>query len=184
MEIKWHVVYTKPNCEKKITEILTRKKIENYCPLNRVSRSGTQSNKVYQVPLFSSYVFVKVSKLQYQQLRQVEGIINLLYWMGNPVIIKESEIDMVKFFLNEHVNVEVEKTGVGINDTLSIVNGSLKVQHEDVVSVRKKKSTIGLPTLGYKMVGEFETPNVNVKSFDNFISRSTSKFRVAVGMYF
>ncbi len=91
---------------------------------------------------------------------------------------------MIKNFLNDHVNLEVEKTGVGINDTLSIVNGSLKVQHEDAVSATKKKSTIGLPTLGYKMVGEFETPNVDVKSFDNFISRSTSKFRVAVGMYF
>ncbi len=184
MEMKWHAVYTKPNCEKKIAEILTRKKIENYCPLKRVTRPGTENNKLYQIPLFTSYVFVKVSKIQSQQLRRIEGIISLLYWRGNPVIIKESEISMVKNFLDEHINVEVEKTGVGINDTLSIVNGALMMQHEGVITVKNRKSTIGLPSLGYKIVGEFEKSNVNVKSLESFISRSTSKLRVAVGMYF
>ena len=184
MEMKWHAVYTKPNCEKKVAEILTRRKIVNYCPLSRVSRLGRESKKVYEIPLFSSYVFVKVSEIQYPKLRQVHGIINFLYWMGKPVTIKESDVNMIRHFLDQHINVKVEETGVGINDTLSIVNGSLMEQDRDVIAIKNKKATIGLPSLGYKIVGEFETSNVSSKSFDNFISRSRSRLRFAVGMYF
>ena len=36
---KWFVVHTKPRFEKRVTEILTRKKIENYCPINKVSEA-------------------------------------------------------------------------------------------------------------------------------------------------
>ena len=184
MEMKWHAVYTKPNCEKKVAEILSRRKIVTYCPLSRVSRTGSESKKVYDVPLFSSYLFVKVSETQYPQLRQVDGIINFLYWMGKPVTIEESEVDMIRRFLDEHINVEVEKTGVGINDTLSIIKGSLMEQDRDVITIKNKKATIGLPSLGYRIVGEFETSNVSVKSFENFLSRSRSRLRFAVGMYF
>ncbi len=184
MEMKWHAVYTKPNCERKVAEILTRRKIVNYCPLNRVSRPGSESKKVYEVPLFSSYVFVKVSEIQHPQLRQVDGIINFLYWMGRPVSIKESEIDKIRHFLDEHINVKVEKTGVGINDTLSIVSGSFMEQDRDVITKKNKKAAIGLPSLGYKIVGEFEISNVSVKSYENFISRSRARLRFAVGMYF
>ena len=180
MDMKWHAVYTKPNCEKKVAEILKRRKIESYCPLNRVSRPENESNRMYEVPLFNSYLFVKVSENQYQQLRQVDGIINFLYWMGKPVIIEESEIDMIRNFLDGHINVKVEETGVGINDTLSIVNGSLMEGDREVMTIKNKKTTLGLPFLGYKMVGE--TSNVSLKPFENFISRSKLKLRLAVGM--
>ncbi|RYZ19047.1 MAG: antitermination protein NusG, partial [Chitinophagaceae bacterium] len=32
----WYAIYTKPRWEKKVAELLTRKGIENYCPLNKV----------------------------------------------------------------------------------------------------------------------------------------------------
>ena len=182
MEKKWHAVYTRPNSEKKVAQILTHKKIDNYCPLNRILRPGSES-KFDEVPLLSSFVFVKISEIQYQQVRRVNGIINFLYWMGSPVTIEESEVDMIRHFLDEHINVKVEKTGVGINDTLSVVMGSLMDQ-EDVITIKNKKATIGLPTLGYKIVGEFETTTVRVKSIENFISRSRERLRFAVGMYF
>jgi transcription antitermination factor NusG len=182
MEMKWHAVYTKPNCERKVAEILTRRKFINYCPLNRVSRPGSENKNVYEVPLFSSYVFVKISETQCSQLRHIDGIINFLYWMGKPVIIEESEVDMIRRFLDGHINVKVEKTGVGINDTLSIVSGSLMEQDKEVINIKNKKTTIGFPSLGYKIVGEFEISNVSVKTFENFINKSRSKLRFAVGM--
>ena len=36
---KWYAVYTRPRWEKKVAEILTRRKIENYCPINKVSEA-------------------------------------------------------------------------------------------------------------------------------------------------
>lgn len=182
MEMKWHAVYTKPNCERKVAEILTRKKILNYYPLNRVSRPESENKKLYEETLFSSYVFVKISETQYSTLKQVNGIINFLYWRGKPVTIEESEVEMIKRFLNGHINIKVEKTGVGINDTLSIINGSLMEQDRDIITIKNKKTTIGLPSLGYTIVGELETSNVSPKSFENFISRSRYRLRFAVGM--
>ena len=46
MKKNWYAVYTKSRCEKKVSASLTKKKIENYCPLNRVgSPIGGQKEK-------------------------------------------------------------------------------------------------------------------------------------------
>jgi hypothetical protein len=55
-------------------------------------------------------------------------------------------------------------------------------QDKEVINIKNKKTTIGFPSLGYKIVGEFEISNVSVKTFENFISKSRSKLRFAVGM--
>ena len=56
----WYAVNTRPRWEKKIAKVLDTKGIENYCPVNKVTRQWSDRKKVILEPLFKCYVFVKI----------------------------------------------------------------------------------------------------------------------------
>jgi transcription antitermination factor NusG len=159
---KWYAVYTRPRWEKKVAEILTRRKIENYCPINKVVRQWSDRKKMVHEPLFTSYVFVRISEKELIPLKQTDGVINLVYWLGKPAVIRDAEIEMIKRFLSDYNNVKLEKTHVSVNDTIRILGGPLMEQEGQVLSVGKKSVRILLPSLGYLMFVEVETANVEV----------------------
>lgn len=156
----WYAVYTKPRWEKKVAELLSRKKIENYCPLNRVHRQWSDRKKVVLEPLFTSYVFIRISEADQLAVRQTEGVLNFVYWLGKPAMVREDEIEIIKRFLNDHDNVQVEKAFVGLNDHVRVVNGPLMMREGQVVEVRHKSVKVLLPTLGYTLIAEIEKSNL------------------------
>ena len=52
-EKKWYAVYTRPKWEKKVAELLSRKRIENYCPLNKSIKQWSDRKKTIFEPLFT-----------------------------------------------------------------------------------------------------------------------------------
>jgi transcription antitermination factor NusG len=162
METKWHAVYTKPRWEKKVDEILGKKNIESYCPLNKVQRQWSDRKKIVQEPLFASYVFVHVEEKVLPELKKVDGILNLVYWLGKPAVIRDHEIDVIRRFLNEHMNVHLEKALVNLNDQVRITSGPLMELEGQVIAVRNKTVKIILPSLGYQMVAEVSADNLEV----------------------
>src|SRR5437868_13962941 len=106
MTKKWYAVYTKPRYEKKVTAVLTRKKIESYCPVIGVVK---QKKLSYQ-PLFDSYIFVNATDTQLKTIKQTRGVINLVYWLDKPVTIKNDEIESIKDFVHNHENIQLEKS--------------------------------------------------------------------------
>lgn len=167
----WYAVYTKPRWEKKVAELLTRKKIENYCPLNRVHKQWSDRKKVVLEPLFTSYVFIRIAEEEQLAVRQTEGVLNFVYWLGKPALVREDEIEIIKRFLNDHDNVQVERAFVGLNDHVRVVNGPLMMREGQVVEVRHKSVKVLLPTLGYTLIAEIEKSNLEkVNDFGGNIS--------------
>jgi transcription antitermination factor NusG len=160
----WFAIYTRPRWEKKVAEILTKNKIENYCPLNKVVRQWSDRKKTIEEPLFTSYVFVRIPENQQVSVKRLDGVLNLVYWLGKPAVIQDAEIDIIKRFLTENSNVLLEKTPVNINDRVRIVNGPLMELEGEVLSIRNRRIKIVLPSLGYLMYAEVETSNVEVLS--------------------
>ncbi|MGH2648734.1 MAG: UpxY family transcription antiterminator, partial [Ginsengibacter sp.] len=76
MSQNWYAVYTKPQWEKKVASILKRKKFKSYCPL--IAKPGTRKNVLQ--PLFPSYVFVQANAEEISSIKQVQGVINFVYW--------------------------------------------------------------------------------------------------------
>jgi transcription antitermination factor NusG len=163
-EKKWYAVYTRARWEKKVSELLTRKHIENYCPLNKVQRQWADRKKTILEPLFTTYVFVRISPEEHLQMIKTDGLLNFVYWLGKPAVIKDIEIDMIRRFLNEHTNVTLEKTSVNINDMVRIVSGPLMEHAGQVIAVKSKSVKIILPSLGYMMSAEVELDKVEVIS--------------------
>lgn len=158
----WYAVYTRARWEKKVADLLTKKRVENYCPLNRVVRQWADRKKTVFEPLFTSYVFVYTSPEEQLAIKQTDGVLNFVYWLGQPAIIRNEEIDTVKQFLDDYQNVQLEKVAVNVNDHVKISSGPLMQREGDVIEVKSKTVRVLLPSLGYAMVAEVEKSNVTI----------------------
>lgn len=180
MELKWYAVYTKPRWEKKVAELLVKAKIENYCPLNLVVRQWSDRKKKVYEPLFTSYVFVRAYEKQHNYLRQVSGIVNLVYWLNKPAVIRDKEIEIIKDFLNEYKTVRLEKTMVNLNDTVRVLSGPLMEREGNVVAIKNNTIKIILPSLGYLMTAEVQKSNVEVVTNYHYPLQRTSSLQFAM----
>ena len=157
---KWYAVYTRPRWEKKVAELLQRKGIEHYCPLNKVLRQWSDRKKLVEEPLFTSYVFIRVSEAEHLKVKQTDGVINLVYWLGRPAVIKEAEITAIKRFLSDYQNVQLERASVNVSDTVRIIQGPLLSMEGSVVEVMTHSVKVLLPSLGFTLTAQVERSHI------------------------
>lgn len=163
MEKKWHAIYTKSRCEKKVASVFRRRDVEHYCPLNRVMKQWSDRKKIILEPLFISYVFVRTTDQEMSFIKQLSGdIVNFVYWLGRPAVIKDHEIDAIKKFLGEYTNVRAEKTNVKVNDSVRILEGPLYSIEGKVAHIDKNRARLELPSLGYMMYAEINVSKIEV----------------------
>jgi len=160
MQKNWYVVYTKPHYEKKVSLLFTKRRIENFCPLNSIKLKSLRRNKLLQEPLFKSYVFVNIHDSDIHLLKQTDGVISLLYWMGKPAIIKNDEIETIKEFTNDHQNIELERTLVNTSDMVRIIDGPSYSIEGKILALKNKNVKVNLPSLGYTMVAKIEDESI------------------------
>jgi transcription antitermination factor NusG len=125
-------------------------------------RQWADRKKIVFEPLFTSYVFVYASHEEYLAIKQTDGILNFVYWLGQPAIIKDEEIEAVKQFLADYNNVQLEKVAVNINDQVKITSGPLMSREGNVIEVKSRTVRVLLPSLGYAMVAEVDKANVTI----------------------
>lgn len=160
----WYAVYTRPRWEKKVARQLEQKGIEHYCPLNRVQRQWSDRKKIIFEPLFSAYVFVRIDETEQVSVKQVNGVMNFVYWLKRPAVIQDEEIDVIKRFLKEYQYVRLEKIAVNVNDQVRVISGPLMERIGNVLEIRNKTVKLSLPTLGYMIVAEIEKTNIEILS--------------------
>jgi transcription antitermination factor NusG len=146
---KWFAVYTRPRWEKKVHRLLEEKGIESYCPLNKVHRKWSDRIKLVDEPLFKSYVFVKVNEEEKTSVRMTQGVVNFIYWLGKPAIIKEKEIETIKKFLNDHHDVEVRAIDIKAGKKVMVQSGILMGKEGTVKKVLHKKVEVIIESIGF-----------------------------------
>jgi transcriptional antiterminator NusG len=158
--LQWYALYTRPCWEKRVAELLSQQQIENYCPLQKVLRQWSDRKKVIQEPLFKSYVFVRVPESGKLTVRQTDGVLNFVNYLGKPAIIRDEEIDRVKQFLNDYKNVRVENIALYVNDQVRVIGGPFMMMKGNVVEVKRKTVKVLLPSLGFALTAEVEIANL------------------------
>jgi transcription antitermination factor NusG len=159
---KWYVVYTKPRWEKKVTALLSIKHVENYCPLNKVQKQWTDRKKITEEPLFKGYVFVCIAENEKLEVAKTNGILNFIHWLGKPAVVKDSDINSIKMFLNEFENVEIlsSKTTIGIHQKVIIKQGLLMHYKGVVVEIIGKSARVKIEELGLILSATIEQKNL------------------------
>jgi transcription antitermination factor NusG len=111
-------------------------------------------------PVFKGYVFVKLEENKKWQVKDVNGILNFVYWLGKPAIIREEEIDTIRKFLNEFKDVQVEPKGVVVNSEVRIRQGVLMNYHGVVVEVLGNRAVVKIETLDIQLSAHFDKKNL------------------------
>ncbi len=151
LNTSWYVIYTKPRWEKKISSVLDAKGIENYCPLNRIKKQWSDRKKIVYEPLFKGYIFIKIDEAHKWDVKQIEGIINYVYWLGKPAKVKEEEIITIKKFLSEFENVEVTENVISRSTKVQISQGILMNYKGVVVEVLGNKARVQIDSMGIRL---------------------------------
>jgi transcription antitermination factor NusG len=158
----WYVVYTKPRWEKKVYTLLTDKNIEAYCPLNKVRRKWSDRVKWVEEPLFKSYVFVKAAAEELTGVRMISGVVNFVYWLGKPAIVKNKEIEIIRKFLNDYEEVWTEPIELQKDARVIITRGAFMDKEGRVVKVSHNKVRVLIESIGYSLVAVVARSNVDV----------------------
>src|SRR3954467_10099316 len=138
---KWFAVYTKPRWEKKVGNTLERKGVECWCPLKKTEKQWSDRKKIVEEPLFTSYVFVHILETEKSAVLMTDGIINFVYYVGKPAIIRDEEIEIIKrFLLEKEATVTVQSwQSLDENTRIKVNHGVFMDTVGTVMKTGKKK---------------------------------------------
>ncbi|MCC6288646.1 MAG: UpxY family transcription antiterminator [Chitinophagaceae bacterium] len=178
----WYVIYTKPRWEKKLSDTLRKKGIEQYCPLNRVAKQWHDRKKIVEEPLFASYLFVKIRKDQQAYIKAIPGVINFVYWLGKLAVVKSSEIEAIQSFLAEYKTISIEKTSVSVrlDDSVTITKGPLIHREGRIVQVNNNSVKIEIPSIGYALIAQVSKTHILKKVFSADESENSKLYQNSI----
>ena len=156
---KWFVLYSKPRWEKKVDASLIRKGIESWCPLNKVQKQWSDRKKIVEEPLFKSYVFVKIDEAERVEVLMTPGVLNFIYYLGKPAVIRDDDIETIKHYLmDSEAKIEVVSSDFfQQNKRVKVSRGVFLDAEGTVLRSNKKKAYVQLESLGQVMIVEFKT---------------------------
>jgi transcription antitermination factor NusG len=138
----WMVLYTRSRWEKKVDQLLKNQMINSFCPLIKTNRQWVDRNKIIEIPLFQSYLFVHINAYEQARVMQTSGVINFISHCGKPATIKDNEIERIRTIVNEYTDVEtVSLKNINIGDTVKVTNGLL-LNHEGEIAKIQGRSVV------------------------------------------
>jgi transcription antitermination factor NusG len=158
----WYAIYTKSRSEKKVYQLLRQKGIECYCPLNKVQRKWSDRLKVVEEPLFKSYVFVRISQEETIQVRMTNGVVNFVYWLDKPAVVRDTEIEMIRKFLNEYESVEATPIHIAPKSKVRIQRGILMNSEATVLKIQNNKVVVVIDSIGFSLTAYVDKSNLSV----------------------
>lgn len=169
---QWYVVYTRPGLEQKVCDLLRRKKIDSFYPVNKLVKSSYGRQRTSFTPLIERYVFVSITQEQFEEIKKTSGIVSFVHWLSQPVVIEPDDMYLMKRFCNTHDDIQLEKTRVVPFEPAFI---STRFSGEDTELVN-----FHFPVLGYTMTAEERKANVKVITLSDYQNKTeTSKSKYA-----
>ena len=104
---KWVALYTNPRAEKKTCQNLQELGYESYVPLQRKLHKWSDRWKNVEVPLLTSYIFVKMREKDVIPIRAVKGVHHIISWHGKPAIIPDKQIEAMRRMVDAEANMQV-----------------------------------------------------------------------------
>ena len=153
-------MYSIPRWEKKVALLLLQKGIEHYCPLNKILKQWSDRKKTVLEPLFKGYVFVRVAEAAKWEIKNIDGILNYVYWQGKPAIVKDAEIDTIKKFLQEFTDVQVVNPQLEVNNKVIVRQGVLMDYHGVIIEVSGSRAKVKISSMGLELSAFFDKKNL------------------------
>jgi transcription antitermination factor NusG len=103
---QWFALYTAPRHEKRVAELLQEKRVEAFLPLYRTVRSWKNRTRVHlELPLFPSYVFVRIAQNSKGNVLSVPGALSFVGSRREAWPLADLEIEKLRIGI-EQFNAE------------------------------------------------------------------------------
>ncbi len=161
----WYVVYVKSRSEKKAEAELQQKNIETYLPIQRKLRQWSDRKKWVEMPLISGYLFVHISRKEYDLVLRSNYVVSFVRFEGKAAIIQDCQIESLKIMLNQKdLEITVSQETLEIGQQIEVVSGALIGLQGKLVKIKgKNKVAIIIEQLGYSATIEISTENIRIK---------------------
>lgn len=153
-------MYTRPRWEKKVSRELEERGITHYCPLNKVHKQWSDRKKIVYEPLFRGYVFVQLDDAHKWDVKEVDGILNFVYWLGKPAVVKDADIETIKKFLQEFSDIEVTEQKLDINSKVIIKQGLMMNYKGIILELLGNRARVRIDSMGVSLSATFDKKNL------------------------
>ena len=146
----WHAVYTKSRAEKKAYAELQEQGIEAFLPIQRKLRQWSDRKKWVDMPLIPGYLFVKISRKEYDKVLQSNYLVTYVRFEGTAAIIPDQQIEYLKMMLKQdthEVSVSTEQLLPG--KTIEVIAGPMIGMKAVLVKIQgKNKVAVQIEQIG------------------------------------
>lgn len=120
----WYAIFTKPRSEKKVYQRMLDQNMEAFLPMVKTIRQWSDRKKTVELPLISSYVFVKMAEKDLYTTLPIQGTVNVLKHLGKPAKIRDVEIENLRILTGAKENHEISTCmELACGDDVEVING-------------------------------------------------------------
>ncbi len=149
IEYHWYPLYTKSRYEKKAYDQLIKSGYEAFLPLQKTIRQWSDRKKTVELPLISSYVFVRIPRNKLYDVVNIYGISRYISFNGQPAIVRDNEIELLKLALENKNEIEVKDGFLKVGAEVKFSTGVFKGFSGKVIKQsNKNKLLIELESMG------------------------------------
>ena len=148
--MNWYVLHTRPISEKKAEKQLLSIGINAYCPIRSEIKQWSDRKKRIDKPLLPRMIFVNIDDKDINRVFKSSSVIRYMFWLGKRAIVRQSEIDVLKKYLNgSHnlLNSKLSEIKVGDNFKLPFFKNEKGI----VNRISNNNIWIFLKSIGYSV---------------------------------
>jgi transcription antitermination factor NusG len=123
-------------------------------------RQWSDRKKKVEVPLFNSYIFVKIDEYRIVDVLKFPGVSWSIKHNGKPAFLRENEFDLIKRYLETGLFIEAsnEKSNMLEGDQVKVLDGPLK-GFKGILNRKKSENlfTIFIDSLNYSLTVQLES---------------------------
>lgn len=89
----WYAVYTRPRHEKSVADLCRCRGVETFLPLYSARRRWKERYAEVQLPLFPSYVFVRLSLQNRLRVLTIPSVVSFVTFHGVPAVLPDAQVE-------------------------------------------------------------------------------------------
>ena len=162
---QWYAAYTNSRHEKVVARQLQDRSIDTFLPLYRSWRRWKDRRKLVELPLFPSYVLVRIEAQKRLRVLQVPGVVSLVSFNGEPAALPEQEINALRNGLENEIYAEPHPY-LRVGRKVRVVRGPM-AGAEGILSRKKDKCrvVISIDVLMRSIAVEVDGADVELVSY-------------------
>lgn len=138
----WYACTTKPRAEKAAARELEGAGVEYYLPLLKTRRKWSDRMKWVELPLFRSYIFVRVNSMNYVKVISQYSVVRYVTFEGRAVPIPDDQIETIRLLLNEGAELEVTTEKIAPGEKIVVQAGPLLGLKGELIEYRGKRKVL------------------------------------------